>query len=378
MSIEAEYIDSFEDMSLPDNILRGIYSCGYMEPTEIQQLIIKPIVTHSDDFFAQAQSGTGKTVAFTSSVLAKLNPKSPTLQAIFISPTQELADQTYSVIQAIASFSNINVHLFSGNKFTFTKDLQVAVVTLGGLKRLTQTQNITFNNLKAVVFDEADTFFLDESNESKTLKLFENLPKTQNIMFSATLSDETKDKCCSFMRNPQLLLLPKRDVRVKAISEYYIKTRPEYTVEYVLDIMANVAFSQAFVFCNNPELAEKIHSTLSKNRFQTVLVHRKSKKAATSEALADFKKGKYRVLVGSDVLARGLDMQSTSLVINVDMPKHPETYIHRVGRAGRAGRKATAISLITNDAAVMMVNNLQSNYGCSFTELKSLTEINQD
>jgi len=388
--VENQEESSFENMKLKDDLLRGIISFGFEKPSAIQAKSIIPIYM-GNDIIAQAQSGTGKTAAFTIGALQRIVPnpnpnpnpsrKSQT-QVVILAHTRELAEQIYDVNKKLSFYMKDVTCLLctGGTSITETnnilKSLQkssltfVIVGTPGRLLDLIQKKIVDLSSLKILILDEADEL-LSESFNSQVKSLVTSVPKTTQIcLFSATLDDSILDLASNFMSKDLKKILVKQDeLTLEGISQYFINTMVDkYKNDVILDLYNLITISQSIIYVNNKFKSEELKAFLEKNNFTTDIINSSLEYSARRSIMQQFRTGKIRVLISTDLLARGIDVQQVSIVINYDLPQNKEAYIHRIGRSGRFGRKGVAINLVTNRDSYKLYE-LEKFY---FTQIKEM------
>jgi translation initiation factor 4A len=346
----------FDDMGLKENLLRGIYAYGYERPSLIQQKAIVPMIT-GKDIIAQAQSGTGKTATFTIGILQQIEIDSdqPVCQGIILSPTKELAEQTYDVVNAIGNNMGVKTHLCIGGKSVkndqdvLKKGVHIMIGTPGRMYDLLNKNVIDNKKIKILIIDEADTM-LDRGFKEQLYHILKSglSDEMQICLFSATLSDETLDITNKFMVKPNQILVKKNDVPVEGIKQYYINMdKEEHKKEVLLDIYESIAINQSIIYCNSKQKVNWLFEQLKAEKFPVGEIHGELKIEEREAIMDDFRTSKFKVLITTDLLARGIDVQGVSIVVNFDVPSNRENYIHRIGRCGRYGRKGIAINFIT-------------------------------
>jgi translation initiation factor 4A len=374
---------TFDEMSLKENLLRGICAYGYERPSLIQQKAIVPMIT-GRDIIAQAQSGTGKTGTFTIGMLQQLdfNDEAPVCQAILLSPTKELAEQTYAVVCALGQFLNVKAHLCIGGKSVkndldvLKKGIHVMIGTPGRIYDLLNRGAIDGGKIKILVIDEADTM-LDRGFKEQLYYILKSglSDDMQTCLFSATLSEETLEITNKFMRDPIQILIKKSEVALEGIKQYYISIeKEEYKLDVFFDIFGSIQVNQAIVYFNSKTKVNWVYEKLLSEKFPVAEIHGEMKIEEREEIMERFRSGNIKLLLTTDLLARGIDVQGVSLVINYDVPTNRENYIHRIGRTGRYGRKGVAINFITpNDGKY--VKDIETYYGIKMLEMPDPSAI---
>jgi len=389
---------TFDEMSLSEGLLRGIYAHGYERPSAIQQRAIVPAIT-GRDVIAQAQSGTGKTCAFTVATLQQIDfdTERPECQALVLSPTKELAEQTLKVFNSLGSYLGpngpnghpigVNAYLCVGGKNggrsvkdnldALRKGIHVMIGTPGRVYDLLNRRAIDPMKIKTLVIDEADAMLDRGFKEQLYYILSSGLPADMQIcLFSATLSDETLEITNKFMKkNPIEILIKKSDVVLDGIKQLYINVdKEEDKLSTLEDIFELLSISQCILYCNSKAKVEWLKKQLQEKDFPVEMIHGDMPGEEREEIMSRFRANAFKLLIATDLLARGIDVQGVSLVINYDLPTNRENYIHRIGRTGRYGRKGVALNLITqNDSKYR--TDIESYYQTKMVEMKSPNEL---
>ncbi|KJH52606.1 eukaryotic initiation factor 4A-III [Dictyocaulus viviparus] len=358
--IEGNYeqvVSSFDVMDLKQNLLRGIYAFGFEKPSAIQQRAIVPCTT-GHDVIAQAQSGTGKTATFSISILQRIDENEPTVQALVMAPTRELAQQIQKVMCALGDYMNVKVHACIGgtsirdDQRKLESGVHVVVGTPGRVNDMINRQVLQTNNIKMFVLDEADEM-LSRGFKDQIYEVFKRLPnEVQVVLLSATMPADVLDVTNRFMRNSIRILVKKEELTLEGIRQFYIAVqKDEYKFDTLCDLYDAVNVTQAVIFCNTRRRVEQLTEQMKKNKFTVSSLHGDMEQQERELIMRQFRSGSSRVLITTDLLARGIDVQQVSLVINYDLPSNRENYIHRIGRSGRFGRKGVAINFITDNDA---------------------------
>lgn len=343
-----------ETVNLNPKLLRGVYAFGFETPSPIQQKSIIPM-TNKKDLIAQAQSGTGKTGAFTVGTLQLIDVSDPSTQAIIISPTRELATQNHEVFKSMSNFMKINSQLLIGGRSSEldieemnTKTPHVVVATPGRLYDMLRRNHIKNDKIKIVVLDEADEM-LSSGFKEQVYNIFQCMPgDIQVCLFSATIPPEVHALTDKFMRSPTKILVEKENVSVTAIKQYKVFVENDQQKFLTIkDLFASVSITQCIIYCNSVRRVQDLTDALNQDGFPVICLHGNMSDEERKEKFKEFKSGKARILVSSDITARGIDVQQVSVVINFDVCPNKHTYIHRVGRSGRWGRKGVAINFVS-------------------------------
>lgn len=369
-----EVCETFDAMGLRENLLRGIYGYGYETPSSIQQRAILPIISGRDTI-AQAQSGTGKTATFSISILQQLDLSIFACQALILAPTRELAQQIVKDVQALGQFMNMKVHGCIGGTSTrddisiLTKGVHVVVGTPGRVHDMIQRGALDVAAMRVFALDEADEM-LGRGFKDKIYEIFKFLPETVQVtIFSATLPLEVLDVTNNFMRDPVRILVKRDELTLDGIKQFYIAVEhEEWKFETLCDLYDTITITQAVIFCNTRNKVDLLTNKMMSKDFTVSSMHGDMEQRERDLIMREFRSGSSRVLITTDVLARGIDVRGVSLVINFDLPTDRENYIHRIGRSGRFGRKGVAINFITlNDA--QYVDDIREFYKTEINEM---------
>jgi translation initiation factor 4A len=366
-------------MGLKEPLLRGIFSYGFEKPSIIQQQAIVPMTT-GRDIIAQASSGTGKTATFSIGLLQQIDfSKDAYCQAIILSPTKELAEQTNSVVNAIGSIIGVKTHICIGGKAVKTdldvlkKGIHVMIGTPGRVMDLLGRNAVDSKKIKILIIDEADTM-LDRGFKEQLYAILKSglSDDMQVCLFSATLSEETLDITNKFMQDPIQILVKKDQVQVVGIAQYYIEiANEEQKIDVLMDIYEKLCISQSIIYCNAKTKVSWLYGKLKDLAFPVGEITGEMPIEARESIMEKFRQGSLKILITTDLLARGIDVQAVSIVINYDVPTNRENYIHRIGRCGRYGRKGKALNFITpNDGKY--IEDIQKYYSVTMKPLPSV------
>eukprot|EP00178_Gracilaria_changii_P009821 TRINITY_DN2852_c0_g1_i1.p1 TRINITY_DN2852_c0_g1~~TRINITY_DN2852_c0_g1_i1.p1 ORF type:complete len:395 (-),score=84.70 TRINITY_DN2852_c0_g1_i1:44-1228(-) len=378
-----ESVNKFEELGLNKDLLRGIFGYGFMKPSVIQQKGILPILK-GKDIIAQAQSGSGKTATFSIGVLQLIDPSELKVQAMIVAPTRELADQIKEVITALGVFLGIKVHLCIGgtnvqeDRKIFQDGVHVVVGTPGRICDMMKRDILNHSFLKVLVLDEADEMlgrgFLDQVNE--ILKL---IPADSQIcLFSATMPPEIIKMTEAIMNEPAKILVKNENLTLEGIKQYFIScSSDEVKFDNLIEVFANMEITQCIIYVNTREKAESLAEKMREKAFQVSCMHGQMDMESRNKIMKEFRNADTRLLISTDLLARGIDVQPVGLVINFDLPNKKESYIHRIGRSGRFGRRGIAINLISKLEAKYMMD-IEEYYSTQISELPSdLSELDK-
>lgn len=348
--------ECFDDMDLEETILRGVYGYGFEKPSAIQKRAIVPMIK-GNDIVAQAQSGTGKTATFSIGLLHRVDPKLKTPQAIVIADTRELAQQIKKVISSLAEYTDIGIKVCIGgmrSRVHYSRDSpiteQVIVGTPGRLYDYLEKGIIPADNLNILVIDEADKM-LSKEFLTQIQSIFNFIPRSAQIgLFSATLPKPILELTSEFMVDPVKILVKTDELTLDGIRQFYILLNKEDAkFDAICDLYKTIAVTQCMIYCNSKKKVRELTERLLDNGFTVSCIHGDMTQEERNKVMQDFRDSSSRILVATDILSRGIDVQQVSLVINYDIPREDEkeTYIHRIGRSGRFGRKGVAINFVT-------------------------------
>jgi translation initiation factor 4A len=366
--------DSFDDMNLREDLLRGIYAYGFEKPSAIQQRAIIPCVL-GKDVIAQAQSGTGKTATFSISVLQKLEVDNRNCQALLLAPTRELAQQIQKVVVALGDYMKIECMACIGGTLVredmrkLESGVHVVVGTPGRVFDMINRRALIVDHMRQFVLDEADEM-LSRGFKDQIYDIFRLLPSTtQVILLSATMPVDVLEVTKRFMREPIRILVKKEELTLEGIKQFYISVeREEWKLDTLCDLYETLTITQAVIFCNTRRKVDWLTDKMHSRDFTVSAMHGDMTQQERDVIMREFRTGSSRVLITTDLLARGIDVQQVSLVINYDLPTNRENYIHRIGRGGRFGRKGVAINFLTADD-VRTLRDIETFYNTQIEEM---------
>lgn len=370
-----EVTDSFDNMSLLEDLLRGVYAYGFEKPSSIQQRAIVPL-SKGRDIIAQAQSGTGKTATFTIGILQQLDYNLPECQALILAPTRELAQQIQKVVLALGDYLNVRCHACIGG--TRVRDdisklqsgVHVVVGTPGRVYDMLCRRVLRPDYIKIFILDEADEM-LSRGFKDQIYDIFQALPtaKIQVGLFSATMPPEALEITQKFMRDPVRILVKRDELTLEGIKQFYINVeREDWKLDTLCDLYDTLNITQCVIFCNTRRKVDWLTDKMRSREFTVSAIHADMDQKERDVILNEFRTGSSRVLITTDLLARGIDVQQVSLVINYDLPRNLENYIHRIGRSGRFGRKGVAINFVTAED-VRTLRELEQFYNTTVDEM---------
>ena len=362
-------------MELRDELLRGIYAYGFEKPSAIQSRAIMPMI-RGRDTIAQAQSGMGKTAAFVIGILQNIDTTNRKVQALILAPTRELAQQIQKVVVALAEYMGVNCHICIGGTLV-SEDIRVfqidtphvVVGTPGRVHDMIQRRALGTSQIKTFCLDESDEM-LSRGFKEQIYDVFQFMPPSCQVgLFSATMPQEVLEMTEKFMRNPIRILVKKDELTLEGIKQFYIAIeKEEWKLDTLCDLYETLTITQAIIYTNTRRKVEWLAEKMGERDFTVSMLHGDMDQKDRDTIMREFRTGSSRVLITTDLLARGIDVQQVSLVINYDLPTNRENYIHRIGRSGRFGRKGVAINFLT-DADVRALRDIEQFYNTSVLEM---------
>mmetsp|Transcript_72987 Transcript_72987/g.133509 ORF Transcript_72987/g.133509 Transcript_72987/m.133509 type:complete len:394 (-) Transcript_72987:204-1385(-) len=371
---EYPVLDSFDDLDLQEELLRGIYSYGFEKPSAIQQRAIRPMMDGRDTI-GQAQSGTGKTATFVIGSLQQIDFSLQRCQCLMLAPTRELAAQNAKVVLALGDYLKVKCHVCIGGT-SVQKDIEllregqhVVVGTPGRVLDMVSKRQLKIEDLRTFVLDEADEM-LSLGFKDQIYDIFQTLPSdVQVCLFSATMPPDILDMTTKFMRDTVQILVKKDELTLEGIKQFYVGIeKEEWKLETLCDLYETFTITQAIIYCNKRRKVDFLAHEMTKRDFTVSIMHADLDQEERELVMREFRSGSSRVLISTDLLARGIDVQQVSLVINFDLPQNMENYLHRIGRSGRFGRKGVAINFVTNND-VRTMKDIEKYYHTQIEEM---------
>ena len=369
-------INSWDELEIDSLLLRGIYSYGFEVPSIIQQQAIKPLIMKKD-IVVQAQSGTGKTATFTIGALANVDVKDNNTQVLVLSPTKELTIQTAKVFTGLGSMmEGLRVQALyggsvveEGSTFSNKKTPHVICGCPGRVFDMMRRNRISSKKIKLVILDEADEM-LSAGFKEQVYNIFQYFSSTiQVALVSATLPDSINAIIEKIMRNPVRISVKREMLTLEGIAQYYIAVdddRQKYAT--LKDLYGLISISSSIIYCNSVKRVQDLYEAMKEDDFSVCRIHSGMDKEERAKAFDDFRSGRTRVLISSNVTARGIDIQQVSVVVNFDIPKCVNVYLHRIGRSGRWGRKGIGINMITR-RDVAKLKEIEQHYATQISEM---------
>ena len=376
--IPIQIFNTWDELDLNNDLLRGIYGHGFEKPSPIQSKAIYPIL-QGVDLIAQAQSGTGKTGSFTIGALSKVVISENSNQILIMAPTHELAHQITSVITGLSSMMHgIRIKtVVGGSSIDDDADEMrknpphVIVGCPGRVYDMVRRRHINANKLKLVVLDEADEM-LSSGFKEQVYNIFKYLNKNVQIaLFSATLPNNIFQITNKFMRNPVKICVKAESLTLEGIKQYFIAVNDDREKYLTLkDLYLHISVSQCIIYANSIKRVIDLYEAMKEDQFPVCCLHSNMDKAEREKVFKEFRSGGSRVLISSNVTSRGIDIQQVAVVINFDLPRDVHNYLHRIGRSGRWGRKGTGINLITR-RDIQKMKEIEQYYSTQIEELPS-------
>ena len=369
-------IQTWDQLDLDPQLLRGIYAYGFEKPSPIQQTAIKYII-NGNDVIGQAQSGTGKTATFTIGALQRINISEPNIQVLILSPTRELSIQTSKVASSLAIFMNkLKIQtLFGGSSieesscFSNKNIPHIMCGCPGRVYDMLRRDKINSKTIKMLILDEADEM-LSSGFKEQVYNIFQYLNQdVQVCLFSATLPDNINNIIEKILRNPIKISVKREQLTLEGIKQYYIAIdddRQKYIT--MKNLYSFITVSQSIIYCNSIKRVQDLYEAMCEDGFPVCRIHSNMEKVERDKAFNDFRNGSSRVLISSNITARGIDIQQVSVVINFDLPRCVHTYLHRIGRSGRWGRKGIGINFITR-RDVSNLKKIEEHYATQIMEM---------
>ncbi|EJT44130.1 DBP5-like protein [Saccharomyces kudriavzevii IFO 1802] len=365
---------SFDELGLAPELLKGIYAMKFQKPSKIQERAL-PLLLHNPprNMIAQSQSGTGKTAAFSLTMLTRVNPEDASPQAICLAPSRELARQTLDVIQEMGKFTEITSQLIVPDSFEKNKQInaQVIVGTPGTVLDLMRRKLVQLQKIKIFVLDEADNMLDQQGLGDQCIRVKRFLPKdAQLVLFSATFAEAVRQYAKKIVPNANTLELQTNEVNVDAIKQLYMDCKNEADkFEVLTELYGLMTIGSSIIFVATKKTANVLYGKLKNEGHEVSILHGDLQTQERDRLIDDFREGRSKVLITTNVLARGIDIPTVSMVVNYDLPTlangqaDPATYIHRIGRTGRFGRKGVAISFVHDKNSFNILSAIQKYFG---------------
>lgn len=389
-STEVKVYTKFEDLLEPiadlakrQKLLSSIFKYGFKEPSDIQSKIIRPII-EGRDVLGSAQSGTGKTGAFSIGIFGRIDENDNSVQALIISPTRELAQQTYTFMKELGK-DMYRVALFVGgdsveesSRLIQVERPQIVIATIGRLVHLLKEKLLSLSNLTVLCLDEADEIFktVYEDGASTIKEVFpyipQKKPKVQVILITATVSEETVSLTEGIVENPVKIIVTGEDLVLDGIDQYCIEMPPDSRWQFIQVLFSKICITKLVVFVNSKRTLEELSSKFEKSgsEFKALSIHSRMSNNERRSVMEKFRKGDYKILLSTDLLAKGIDVQQITLVVNYEIPEAQDIYLHRIGRSGRFGRGGIAVNIVSSEAERGRLLSYYEHYGIKLVTLE--------
>lgn len=368
-------IQRWDDMDLHPDILRGIYAYGFETPSEIQKKSIPPVIL-GHDVIAQAQSGMGKTGSFSIGILSRIEINLNKTQALILAPTHELVKQIANVVKCLGNTMGVTVKTIIGGtsiqqdvKELLENPPQIIVGTAGRVYDMICRKYLSTDYIRIFVLDEADEM-LSQGFKIQIYNIFQTLSTdVQVALFTATIPENIMELTNKFMRNPVHITMKAEELSLECIKQYYVALKNDHMkFEVLKDLFSMISVSQCIIYCNSVQRVSELYKAMIDDGFSVCCIHSSMSVSERAKEFANFRSGAFRVLISSNITARGIDIQHVSTVINFDIPKCQFTYLHRIGRSGRWGRKGMAINFVTRND-IHLMRNIEKYYKIEIEEL---------
>ena len=367
--------DTFESMGLPEKLLRGIFAYGFERPSDIQMKAIVPI-REGRDIMAQARSGTGKTATFCIGSMCRIDPSLKRLQVLVMVHTRELAQQIRNVAGSLADYLGVSTYSATGGTpirddlKAIERGVQMVIGTPGRIYDLMNRRALTRESMRVLILDEADQMLEDRFKEQVLCILQLGFPKDcQVALFSATMPETVLEVANQMLQNPVRILVPPEEVTLDGIKQFFVRLdKEEWKYDVLVDLYRQLTINQALIYCNKRQRAEWLAEKMTAEGFPLSFIHGEMDPEERMRRMKEFRSGTVRVMISTDLLARGIDVQQVSLVINFELPVQRENYIHRIGRSGRFGRKGVAINPVGPEED-RLLKEIEAHYSTSITAL---------
>jgi ATP-dependent RNA helicase len=366
--------ESFDDMRLRESLLRGVYAYGFVKPSAIQARSLVPLLS-GRDLVAQAQSGTGKSAMIALASLQLATPSVRDVQVLVLSPTRELALQTYRSMEALGEYDTARAApCVGGSKVgddvrRLSAGVQIVSGTPGRIYDVIQRNALEMKRLRTLIIDEADEM-LGAGFKDQIYDIYRYVPAgAQVALISATLPRDVLDMADKFMTDPVTVLVKRSELTLTGISQFYVDVeREEWKFDTLCDLYETISVTQAVIFCATRKKVAWLTERMRKNKFTISSMHGDMTQSERNEVMAEFRRGDSRVLIATDMWSRGIDVAQVNMVVNYDVPRDYEAYLHRIGRSGRFGRRGIAVSLVTN-ADKSVIRSIGRFYGTEIREM---------
>lgn len=350
---------TFQELGICDEILKAITELGYENPMPVQEQVIPHLLNEETDLVALAQTGTGKTAAFGLPVIQRIDLSLCKPQALILSPTRELCLQIASDLTDYSQYvSGLRIlPVYGGSSIesqikTLKKGVHIIVATPGRLVDLIERRTVQLDHVSTVIMDEADEM-LNMGFVKDVTKIIEATPiERQLVLFSATTNQDVMTIAWKYQQDPVEIVIPATKENRPQITQYVIATEREHKYEHLLYMLDSDVYQRVMVFVNTKDMTQRLCKRLKDAGYPADCLHGDMRQSARNEVMQAYRKGKFQILLATDVAARGIDVDDVEAVINYDLPNENEYYLHRIGRTGRAKKHGVAFTLLTYTESV--------------------------
>ncbi|EGW31441.1 uncharacterized protein SPAPADRAFT_140222 [Spathaspora passalidarum NRRL Y-27907] len=367
-------VKSFEELGLSPELLKGLYAMKFNKPSKIQEKALPLLLSNPpENMIGQSQSGTGKTGAFSLTMLSRVDESIPATQCICLGPTRELARQTLEVITTMGKFTKITSQLVVPDSLERGKatNAHILVGTPGIVIDLMRRKLINTSKVKVFVLDEADNMLEAQGLGDQCLRVKKQLPKScQLVLFSATFPDEVRAYAEKFVPNANSLELKHEELNVEGIKQLYMDcSSEEHKFQVLCELYGLLTIGSSIIFVERKATADKLYMKMKQEGHTVSVLHGGLENESRDKLIDDFREGRSKVLITTNVLARGIDIASVSMVVNYDLPTDkngqadPSTYLHRIGRTGRFGRVGVSISFVHDKRSYDILMKIRNYFG---------------
>jgi len=368
-----EPVLDFESMGLKPELLRGMYQYGWHKPSQVQQRMVRPALA-GRDVIAQAASGTGKTSAFTLILLNMVDNTKRETQALVINPTRELALQTQTLCTAVGAEMGVSAHACVGGK-SLAEDIRrldagcnIVSGTPGRVYDMIRRKHLRTSGLRLLVLDEADEM-LGKGFADQIKDIYRLLPSLQILVVSATLPQAVLDLTSKFLTEPVSILVKRDELSVDSIQQFFVAVeREEWKIDTLADMYDSMTIAHAVIFCNTRKKVEFVAEAMKKQGYTVCAMHGDMPQAERDAIMEEFRSGKSRLLISTDLWSRGIDVAQVSFVLNFDVPTSREAYLHRIGRTGRYEKKGVAVTFVKKDE-MRLLKDIEQFYAIQIQEM---------
>ncbi|TPX58655.1 hypothetical protein SpCBS45565_g07949 [Spizellomyces sp. 'palustris'] len=367
-------VSTFEDLGLHPDLLKGLYAMGFQRPSKIQEKALPLLLANPPkNMIGQSQSGTGKTAAFVLTMLSRVNFALNAPQAICLAPARELARQIMDAVKEMGKYTPVTTafaikeSVSRGDKI----NAHIVVGTTGTVNDLVRRRALDVTNVRIFVLDEADNMLDQSGLGDQSIRVKNQMPRNcQIVLFSATFPENVRNFAVKFAKNANMISLRQEELSVEGIKQFYMDCRnEEHKVEVLCALYGLLTIGQSIIFVRRRDVAEKLGKALSSQGHVCLVLHGGFGPEERDKAIDDFRDGRCKVLISTNVIARGIDILQVNLVVNYDMPldanrrPDPETYLHRIGRTGRFGRKGVSINFVHNEESYREMKAIEAHFG---------------